>query len=158
MSADKPPPHGPILELVCPPRTDMLSLIRRVVAATAQETGFSPEEAHSIAMCVDEACANVIRHAYGARAGPGGEAGEIRIQVCPGDDCLAIRVIDSGRGLPAAGACGVSSIEEYARRARPCGLGTYIIGRFMDKVTYDSPIESGTILSMVKYRHGEAKS
>lgn len=149
MSGNNPGPRGPILELVCPPQTDMLALIRRVIVATAHEVGFSPEEVHSIEMSVDEACANVIRHAYRDR--DENDEANIHVQIRAASDHLSIRIVDTGSGLPADGARGVSSVEEYALREKPNGLGTFIIGQFMDEVAYDTPADSGTVLSMVKY-------
>jgi len=148
---DEPPRHTPSLDLLCPPQTGMLSLIRRVVAAVLREIGFAPEQASLIELSVDEACTNVIHHAYASAQTSDCGQPILRVQICPALDHVAIRVIDQGRGVPPEGLCGVSSAEEYASRPQPKGLGMFIIGRFMDKVEYDSPPGSGIVLSMVKY-------
>jgi anti-sigma regulatory factor (Ser/Thr protein kinase) len=141
----------PILELICPPQTDMLRLIRSVVATVSGELGFSPEETSFIELSVDEACTNVIFHAYGDAAADDAPIPELRVQLCPASDRLVISVIDEGTGFQPNRMRGVSCVEEYASQPQPKGLGLYIIGRFMDEVAYDSPSGLGTVLSMVKY-------
>ena len=151
MKDDAQIPRTPLLELVCPPQTDMLRLIRSVVTTVAAELGFPSEETSQIELSVDEACTNVIRHAY-AEVGPAGvPAPELRVEIRPGPDYLMVRVIDEGSGLPPEGSRGVSCIEEYAEQEKPKGLGSFIITHFMDEVSYDSPPGMGTVLSMVKY-------
>jgi anti-sigma regulatory factor (Ser/Thr protein kinase) len=131
----------------------MLRLIRSVVTTVSYELGFSPDEASLIELAVDEACTNVIHHAYDESAVTRTAAPEMRVQIRPAPDRLAVRIIDEGVGLPHTGALGVSGIEEYASQPEPKGLGSYIIAQFMDEVVYDSPPGSGTVLSMVKYLH-----
>lgn len=148
----KPLKRQPVLDLICPPQTDMLRLIRSVVALISHELGFSVEEAGQIEIAVDEACTNVICHAYGEINQNQVEEMCLRVQIRAAPDRLAIRVIDSGAGIPDGQARGVSSIEEYSAKKRPSGLGSFIISHFMDEVAYDSPEGAGTVLSMVKYR------
>jgi len=141
----------PVLELICPPQTEMLSLIRNVVATVARERGFSSDEVNLIESAVDEACTNVICHAYREVARPRGEMPQLSVQIRPASDHLAIRIIDEGIGLPSEGPRSISCLEEYTSQPEPKGLGLYIISQFMDEVVYDSPPGSGTVLSMVKY-------
>jgi len=149
---DEQPRRVPVLDLICPPQTDMLRLIRSVVATVSQELGFSAEEAGLIELAVDEACTNVIVHAYGEMDEARKAESVLRVQIRAASDRLAIQVIDTGSGLP-EGRRGVDSLEEYTARPRPSGLGSFIITHFMDEVAYDSPegSGSGTVLSMVKY-------
>jgi anti-sigma regulatory factor (Ser/Thr protein kinase) len=151
MSAHGPQRQGTTLELVCPSCTDILQLIRSVIATVCREIGFSPDDATLVEVSVDEACTNVVRHAYDEPARGGPDTAVLRVQVQPAADRLAIRVIDAGAGVPPEGFQGVSSPEEYMALAEPRGLGLFIINRFMDEVAVESPSGSGTVLSMVKY-------
>ena len=45
-------------------RTDNLLEVREFVLDAARTFGFSEEEASKIVLAVDEACTNVIKHAY----------------------------------------------------------------------------------------------
>jgi len=145
------PPDGTVLDLRCPPQTDVLHLIRGVVVTVSREIGFAPDDTSLIELSVDEACTNVIRHAYGETPDALSASAFLRVQLCPAADRLAIRVIDRGAGLPRASLKGVGSIEEYASQPEPRGLGLFIIGQFMDEVACESPPGSGTVLFMVKY-------
>jgi len=147
------PSPTPVLELICPPQTNMLALIRSVVATVAREVGFPPDEIGLIELSVDEACTNVIQHAYREEGKTGLKPPELRVEIRPAGDHVAICVIDEGAGLATDSPRGVSCVEEYASKPEPKGLGSYIIARFMDEVVYGSPPGSGTVLSMVKYRH-----
>jgi anti-sigma regulatory factor (Ser/Thr protein kinase) len=151
MNADGPQSQSTTLELVCPSCTDILQLVRSVVATVCREIGFSPDDATLIEVSVDEACTNVVRHAYDDPPEAGPDEAVLRVQVQPGADRLAIRVIDAGTGVPPEGFQSVSSPEEYMALAKPSGLGLFIINRFMDEVALESPTGSGTVLSMVKY-------
>lgn len=157
LAMSAPRRQSPVLHLTCPPQTDMLHLIRKIVATVSREVGFSPEDASLIEISVDEACTNVIRHAYGdlCAGAPGARTEDplLRLEICPDCDRLAISVIDRGASAPDGRFRSVSSLEEYIAQPHPRGLGYYIITKFMDEVAYDSPPGRGTVLSMVKYLH-----
>jgi serine/threonine-protein kinase RsbW len=137
----------PVLDLACPPRTEMLRLIRQVVLAASNEAGFPPDEVGEIEISVDEACTNVIQHAYtGDETSP---TLHLNIRLAP--DHVAIHITDTGTGLPSDRPGDELDLEEYVARAEPHGLGLLIIDQFMDEVSYDSAGDRGTILSMVKY-------
>ncbi|HVN56398.1 MAG TPA: ATP-binding protein, partial [Anaerolineaceae bacterium] len=51
--------------IVYPGRYDQLSEISKFVEEAAENAGFSKSEVYSIQLAVDEACANIINHAYG---------------------------------------------------------------------------------------------
>ena len=59
------------LELRFPARADQLSPMREALRESVQGCGCDGEATADIVMAVDEACQNIIRHAYGGR--PGGE-------------------------------------------------------------------------------------
>lgn len=164
----KPNPQPPRvdivdLEICCPIETRVLSILRSFATSLAREVGFSDEEASQIEMAVDEACANVMRHAYkhlgissdlpvekrnldnGVRRGC-----VLRIQAQMGKDFLKFTIIDQGIGLNKMPA-GVDSVEEFQDKGGKGGLGIYIIQNFMDEVEFEFPENSGTILTMTKY-------
>ncbi len=143
------------LDLVCSPRTEVLNLIRNVVTTVSREAGFGPDDTSQIEISVDEACTNVIRHAYTGYPKGADDPGQValRVQICPMADRMAITVIDQGRRTSCEAFRGIASLEEYiAQPQAHHGLGSYIISRFMDKVEYHSSPETGTVLVMVKYR------
>lgn len=162
--SDHPPLTKAVeLEIRCPLETGVLSVIRTFVTSLATQMGFSDAETGEIEMAVDEACANVIRHAYkhlglspdldGSEGDPCAGTPEgylLLLRLSLSHDCLRIQVIDYGIGREQAPR-GVKSIEEFARKGGTGGLGTYIIRHFMDEVEYNYPSERGTVLTMTKY-------
>ena len=48
----------------------LLCILRTVVKFQSQEAGFSKPDAEHIALAIDEAAANIIRHTYGGRHDP----------------------------------------------------------------------------------------
>lgn len=159
------------IEIRCPPETRVLGHLRGLATAIAGERGFSPEEISEIEMAVDEACANVIRHAY-KHLGispdlntplpvpplkPWDEENPtrpvdciIRMRISIGNGMLRFRIIDNGIGLNNT-PCGARDVEEFVERGGSGGLGLFIIKNFMDEVQYDYPPGQGTVVTMTKY-------
>ncbi len=66
-----------------------LTIVRRLVEAAARQVGGAPRWAPDLALAVDEACQNIIRHAYGGRvrrADPVARA--------PAPTCLEVELVD----------------------------------------------------------------
>ncbi len=63
--------------------------IREFVARCATDAGLLPEKVQGLKLAVDEACANVIEHAYGGR-------GPLTIG-CEADADLVVTIIDVGQ-------------------------------------------------------------
>ena len=51
-------------KLIVQSRTENLSKIRDFVSNKASESGISNDEVENIMLAVDEACTNIIKHAY----------------------------------------------------------------------------------------------
>lgn len=92
----------------------------------AEFCGFEEDEAQFIILAVDEACSNVIRHAYGGRTD-----GEITLTCSATDDRIEFVLVDRGRSWH-ADLHRQRSLEEV----RPGGLGMYVIRFVMDEVRY----------------------
>lgn len=155
-------PLGEVIELEVrsPVETRVLGHIRRIITTLAEDMNFSPEDVEKIELAVDEACTNVVRHAYKhlgvspdlppeERQPPGTEC-VLRVRTVLYESAMEIQVIDYGIGLRNAPK-GVNSIDEYLERKGTGGLGNYIIRNFMDEVSYDYPEDRGTVLTMTKY-------
>ncbi len=142
-------------EIRCPVKTRVLSILRCVATTVAREVGFVEAEIDQIEMAVDEACANVIRHAY--TPDPSGKLPVIspsdcvlHMRVSVSENRVSFCVRDKGVGLDRKPA-GAASVDEYVKRGGKGGLGIYIIRNFMDEVDYECPPGEGTILTMTKY-------
>jgi serine/threonine-protein kinase RsbW len=105
------------------------------------EIGASAEQVDDIVLALDEACANVVRHAYGE-----GEAGEFRLVADISDDEVSIAVEDDGVGMSATPAEADVDVDAVS------GRGLQIIRRLMTDLEVSSPTErgSGTRVQMHK--------
>jgi anti-sigma regulatory factor (Ser/Thr protein kinase) len=136
-------PHVTV-ELLSQPR--YLGGARDLIAAVAKRFGFDDHECGRIALAVDEALCNIIRHGYDRR-----EDGRIWIYVWPmheaGSDPGGIRIVieDEARQVDPHLIKG-RELEDV----RPGGLGVYIMREVMDGVDFQKRAERGMRLSMVK--------
>lgn len=155
-------PDTVVIEVTAPVQTHALGIVRSLFVALATHAGFPPEDVDKIELAVDEACTNVVRHAYKhlgvspdlppdqRREPPPGTECTLRLHTVIHPDYMRISIIDHGIGLHRTPP-GVNSIAEYLDRKGQGGLGNYIIKNFMDEVKYEFPDDAGTILTMTKY-------
>jgi len=123
-----------------------LSPISSFIINQAESAGFSPNEIYAIQTAVDEACANIIDHAYG-----GENIGDIKIIVDRVRNGMKITLIDTGRPfnpneIPEPD---ISSPLEI-RKER--GLGVFFIRKLMDNVKFEFSSSRGNVLTLVKYK------
>ena len=149
------PPEEEVLELEihCPVESRVLTYLRSIASQVARTVGFKEEQIDQIEMAVDEACANVVKHAYGdemSRADRKRQECVLKMRIVIGPDRLKFCIIDHGVGVNNKPS-GASSVDEYIERGASGGLGVYIIRNFMDEVEYLSPPGAGTTLTMTKY-------
>ncbi len=117
--------------LKIPSVTENLHLIRDFTIKIAGKAGFDDEKQEQIALAVDEACTNVIKHAHHFDAR---RLIDILISVDP--EKIKITITDKGTGF------NVSSVKDpdlkkYIQESRHGGLGIYLIKTLMDDVQYD---------------------
>lgn len=154
-----PQPDQATTNCVAPPHVHMqvlsqpryLCAAREMVSAVARRIGFDDIACSQIALAVDEALANVMRHGYGDRPD-----GPIWVSLWPLGKDGAI-----SRGGAPAGLRVV--IEDEARQVdpttirsrdldeiRPGGLGVHIIRHVMDDVQYEKRDPKGMRLTLEK--------
>jgi serine/threonine-protein kinase RsbW len=127
-----------------PGRFESLAGIRKFVSEAAEGAGFNDKEIYAVELAVDEACANIIEHAYGGEG-----KGEI-ICICNNiNNGLEIILKDSGEKFnPADVAAPDFSIE--LEKLKPRGAGLFLIRNMMDDVDFKFSKEKGNELRMVK--------
>jgi serine/threonine-protein kinase RsbW len=133
--------------LTVPGRFEYLSQIADFVRITAQAAGWDEDETFRVQMAVDEACSNVIEHAYGTDA-----QGEIQVSCCIRDqDDLVVSVRDTGRPFDPT-AVPEPPIGADLENLSEGGLGLYFMRKLMDEVTFYFDEREGNVLTMVKRR------
>lgn len=131
-----------VLELRFAARAAELKKMRSAVREYLHAQGCGEECANDVVLAVDEACQNVIRHAY-----CDGEPGPIELRVERADGALVISIRDEAPTVD-------PDCLERSRRledVRPGGLGTHFMKSVMDEVGFvDLPEGEGNLLRMVK--------
>jgi len=130
-----------VLQLRFPARAAELKGVRDAVRESVEGCGCSAKSTADIVLATDEACQNIIRHAYG-----GDSDNVIEIEVEREGDSLVFSLIDRA---PAIDPSRVKprDLEDI----RPGGLGTYFIRRVMDEVEFARPSSGrGNLLRMVR--------
>jgi len=110
---------------------NMLEDIRRSVKDAIVDVNVSNKERNGILLAVEEACTNVIRHAY--LYGPG----TIRIKLKIFPDKIVFSIYDKGRRFDFNRADS-PNLDRYIKTGRKGGLGLYLIRKIMDSVDYFS--------------------
>ncbi len=139
---DGTPPGEPLLSLRLPALPARLKLIRAAIGEAARSCGCSPKVVHDVVMAVDEACQNVIRHAY-----PDGAAGDVGVAAF-GDGSKLIFDVRDYSPVPVD----IAKIQPRdLDDLRPGGLGTHLIREVMDEVAFLQPARgAGNLLRMTK--------
>ena len=131
--------------IVTPSESKYLDVIREFVARIATIAGFDEEHVNKIQLSVDEACTNVVKHAY-----RGMESKEIKVQIEYNKKLLEVSVIDKGKGFDLKKAK-LKDIDNYLNEFRKGGLGIHLMKILMDKVNYSVQPLKRTQVTMIKY-------
>jgi sigma-B regulation protein RsbU (phosphoserine phosphatase) len=126
-----------VLQLRFPARAAELKGVREAVREAVKGCGCSAKSSGDIVLATDEACQNIIRHAYGGKS----------------DDVIEFEIEHRGDALvDHAPAIDPSQVKPRdLDDIRPGGLGTHFIRRVMDEVEFLTPPSGrGNLLRMVR--------
>ncbi len=126
-------------------KTERLIAVRDFVSTAAREFGFGDEEISKIALAVDEACTNIIKHAYNFDP-----AKKITVTVKRNDKAFEISIQDTGKQFNPAGVQS-PDMKEYLSQFRRGGLGVYLMKTLMDKVEYNFTPGNANEVRLTKY-------
>lgn len=112
-----------LLELRIPARADRLSLVRALVQRAGEISGCNRELTERLVIALNEACMNVIQHAY-----KDNDSGEIMLKILNNGSHLTFRLTDFAAPI---------DLERVKPRdlddLRPGGLGVHFIHEIMDE-------------------------
>ena len=126
-------------------RTERLIAVREFISAAAREFGFTDEEVSKVALAVDEACTNIIKHAYQFDPGK-----KISITVKPVESAFEVVIHDNGKTFNPADVQ-APDMKEYLSHYRKGGLGVYLMKTLMDKIEYNIRPGQTNEVRLVKY-------
>ena len=134
--------------LKVPGRFESLAEIADFITRVGRDAGLDEDDVFHVQMAVDEACSNVVEHAYGPN-----RVGEIVISCrVDGNGDLRVDIYDHGRPFnpeevpePLLGA-EMMDLDEM----KVGGLGLFFMRKLMDEVTFHFDEGVGNHLTMVK--------
>jgi anti-sigma regulatory factor (Ser/Thr protein kinase) len=137
---DTRPQQDATVTLTVPSQPKYLYVVRSALYPLTLDAGFSKKEARLIILAVDEACSNIIKHAYG-----GDPAGTITVTVADDAERFTVRLRDFGNKVDRV----VIAPRDLAD-VRPGGLGTHFMQVAFDSIDYDTGQGAGTLLTLEK--------
>jgi len=131
--------------ITLPGRYENLAKILEFIRLAAQDAGLDSFAVYSVETAVDEACSNIIEHAYGGEG-----RGDIECSYSVEAAGLVIQLRDHGKPFKP------QNIQEPDINAplkkRPShGLGIYIMRKWMDDVRFEFSPETGNLVTMIKH-------
>jgi len=120
---------GQLMRIRVPAKPDRLKLIRAATEQTARFIGAPEAWTFDLKMAVDEACQNIIRHAYGGQGD-----GDIMIDYIRHGDCLVVAIMDFAPPVDPA-----SIKPRSLSEVRPGGLGVHLIKSVCEEAAFVAP-------------------
>jgi anti-sigma regulatory factor (Ser/Thr protein kinase) len=137
---------GAQLELEIDGKLENLSVIADFIATVMRQIG-TEKEIFEVQTAVDEACTNIIQHAYS------GKGGVIAISCGLQDNDIVITITDKGMPFD-PGSVPPPDLEADLDHRGVGGLGIYLMRKLMDDVSYDFDAAKGNKLTMRKMLPG----
>lgn len=132
-----------VYALTTPSHTENLGLIRDFVVHLAQRAGLGEMALMDIAVAVEEASVNVIKHAH-----QNDEAKPLRLQIKIDKQNLTVLVRDQGQGFDPK-QLDEQNARELLAKPKPGGRGILMMKMMMDEVYFDGG--NGTQVRLVKH-------
>ena len=125
-------------------RGDQLAMIADFVTRVAQQAGLDARTIYHIETAVDEACANIIYHAYEYEG-----QGDIELRCACQNDEFIVTLTDHGRVFDPM-SIPTPDVNAPLEARTEGGLGCFLMQSLMDEVNYHFT-PNANILTMVKY-------
>ncbi len=127
-----------------PGRYDRLVEISNFVVTSARNAGLKDSQIYGVQLAVDEACSNIIEHAYGGK-----NSGKIQVTCEVDEGELRVILQDRGVQFNPEQIPGLNN-DTPLSKVKSRGAGLFLIRKMMDEVYFDFSSETGNTLTMVK--------
>ncbi|MFC2064242.1 ATP-binding protein [Chloroflexota bacterium] len=121
-----------------------LDSIREYVGNAARDAGFNDSDIYAVQLAADEACSNIIEHAYG-----NDESGELECSHQFDGEYLILTFKDTGCYFDPS-AIPEPDLTSSLEKRQIGGLGIFLIKSLMDEVHYESLGEEGNVITLKK--------
>ncbi|MFC2083773.1 ATP-binding protein [Bacteroidota bacterium] len=132
-------------ELTIRSSTDNLSSVRDFTKGATEEIGVDQKSAGKIILAVDEACTNIIKHAYEYSRG-----GKIHIKIKADNKKFSITIIDDGIHFN-PDLVPEPNLMILQKEKRGGGLGMFLMRKLMDEINYTNISPNRNKVVLVKY-------
>ncbi len=136
--------HKQVRELTVTAEDGQLGRVRDFIVQVCEDAGFSSREISNTKLAVDEACTNIIKHAYEGRP----DHGDIVVLAEIDAGKVKIHLQDHGKHFDFS-SVKEPDLDQYVETGRKGGLGVFLINRLMDGVEYHAT-ETGNELVLTK--------
>lgn len=130
-------------ELTLESSTDHLSEVRNFVEVNGIKVGLNKQIIAHISLAVDEACTNIIKHAYSNDL-----TKKIKIKIKTSENKFTVIITDSGKHFD-PNKVPEPNIEKIQKMKKGGGLGMFLMKKLMDEVHYN-PKANGNELILIK--------
>ncbi|MCF6269905.1 MAG: ATP-binding protein [Melioribacteraceae bacterium] len=131
-------------EIVISSSTDNLSLLRSFIEFHGREFKLNKREIAHISLSVDEACTNIIEHAY-----KNSKNGKIKIKIDKNNNKIFVKLTDNGSKFDPS-IIPEPNIAENQKLKKGGGLGMFLMKKIMDEVKYNAKGKSNELI-LIKY-------
>jgi serine/threonine-protein kinase RsbW len=125
--------------------TENLSTIREFIRNLSLQVGFDESIANKITLAVDEACTNIIKHAYQFS-----NSGKINIYANYYNKKMKISITDQGAHFNSM-SVPEPDLAKYYKEKRVGGLGIFLMKKLMDEVKYSQTSGNRNKVTLIKY-------
>lgn len=122
-----------------------LEKISEFVKIAAKNAGFDDFTIYTIETAVDEACSNIIEHAYGRE-----NRGDIEISIDETKESLLISIKDNGKPFN-PDSVPIPDLTSNIDNRDEHGLGLYMIRQWMDEVIFEFK-DNANFLTIIKHK------
>ncbi len=131
-------------EIVISSSTDNLSLVRSFIEFHGRELELSNKEIAHISLAVDEACTNIIKHAY-----KNSKNGKIKIKINKKNKMFFVKLTDNGSNFDPS-IIPEPNVAENQKMKKGGGLGLFLMKKIMDEVKYSVKGKRNELI-LIKY-------
>jgi len=117
--------------LSIPSSVENLAMVRDFIRRVCEQAGFEKGDITKLTMAVDEACTNIVEHAYGHD-----KTKDVMVRAIYDEEQIRVELIDTGQGFDPT-LVQPQSLEELVNKRKAGGLGIRLIRSLVDEVRYE---------------------
>ena len=124
-----------------------LILISKFIESEGEKAGLNEDDLYAVKLAVDEACTNIIEHAYEEKGD-----GEIICECIDLLDGFEVVLNDTGKDFNPE-SIAAPNIGAALKNLKVRGAGLFLIKKLIDEVRFDFDDKLGTTLSLKKIKN-----